>query len=105
MSPEQAVVYSILICIGGAVATLLLSQSKGLAGWVSFLCVSATAVLTLQAGATVLAGGGSGHPVAFYSMANAGELRFYVDGLSAIFLGLVAVMAVPAAASGSRRRH
>lgn len=97
MSPEQAVVYSILICLGGAVVTLLLSQSKSLAGWVSFLCVSATAVLTFQAGATVLAGGGSGHPVAFYSMANFGELRFYVDGLSAIFLGLVAVMAVPAA--------
>jgi formate hydrogenlyase subunit 3/multisubunit Na+/H+ antiporter MnhD subunit len=97
MSPEQAVVYSILICIGGAALTLLLSQSKVLAGWVSFLCVSATAVLTLQAGATVLSGGGSGHPVAFYSMANFGELRFYVDGLSAIFLGLVAVMAVPAA--------
>ena len=97
MSPEQAVVYSILICIGGAAVTLLLSQSKSLAGWVSFLCVGATAVLTLQAGATVLAGGGSGHPVTFFSMANFGELRFYVDGLSAIFLGLVAVMAVPAA--------
>jgi hydrogenase-4 component B len=97
MSPEQAVVYSILICVGGAVATLLLSQSKSLAGWVSLLCVSATAVLTLKAGATVLAGGGTGHPVAFYSMGSFGELRFYVDGLSAIFLGLVAVMAVPAA--------
>ena len=97
ISPEQAVVYSIMICIGGAVLTLLLSKSKSLAGWVSFLCVSATAVLIFKAGATVLAGGGSEHPVTFYSMANFGELRFYVDGLSAIFLGLVAVMAVPAA--------
>ena len=97
ISPEQAVVYSILICIGGAALTLLLSKSKSLAGWVSFLCVSATAVLIFKAGATVLSGDSSGHPVAFYSMANFGELRFYVDGLSAIFLGLVAVMAVPAA--------
>ena len=97
MSPEQAVVYSILICVGGAVATLVLSQSKSLAGWVSLLCVIATAVLTFQAGATLLAGGGSGHPVVFLSQANLGELKFYVDGLSAIFLGLVAVMAVPAA--------
>jgi len=97
ISPEQAVIYSILICMGGAVLTLLLSKSRDLAGWVSFLCVSATAVLIFQAGATVLSGGGSGHPVAFLSMANFGDLRFYVDGLSAIFLGLVAVMAVPAA--------
>ncbi len=97
MSPEQAVVYSILICIVGAVATLLLSQSKTLAGWLAFLTSAATAVLIFMACAQVLTGGGSAHPVSFFSMANLGELRFYVDGLSAIFLGLVAVMAVPAA--------
>jgi len=96
MTPEQAVVYSILICVGGAVATLLLSQSKALAGWLSFLAVSATAVLIFTACGTVLGGGGTGHPVAFFS-SGFGELRFYVDGLSAIFLGLVALMAVPAA--------
>ena len=98
MSPEQAVVYSIVICLGGAVATLLLSKSKSLAGWVSFLCASATAVLILQAAAGVLTGGASAHPYTLWTMPNTGwELRFYVDGLSAIFLGLVAVMAVPAA--------
>ena len=97
MSPEQAVVVSILICIAGAVLTLAVSQSKVLAGWVAFLATTATAVLIFSAAAGVLSGGGSGHPVSFYSMANFGELRFYVDGLSAIFLGLVAVMAVPAA--------
>src|SRR5512137_236248 len=97
MTPEQAVVYSILICVGGAAAALLLSKSRALAGWVSFLAISATAVLIFNAGATVLSGGGSGHPVAFYSNGSFGELRFYVDGLSAIFLGLVALMAVPAA--------
>jgi len=97
MTPEQAVVYSILICAGGAVLTLLLSQSKALSGWVSFLATCATAVLIFSACGTVLSGGGTGHPVAFVSNATFGELRFYVDGLSAIFLGLVALMAVPAA--------
>ena len=97
MSPEQAVVYSIMICIAGAAVTLLVSQSKTLAGWLAFLTATITAVLIFMAGTQVLTGGGSAHPVSFYSMANFGELRFYVDGLSAIFLGLVAVMAVPAA--------
>src|SRR5512135_1815914 len=97
MTPEQAVVYSILICVGGAVATLLLSQSKALAGWLSFIATGATAVLIFSACGTVLSGGGTGHPVAFMSNPTFGELRFYVDGLSAIFLGLVALMAVPAA--------
>ena len=98
MSPEQAVVVSILICIAGAVLTLLLSQSKVIAGWLAFLTTTATAVLILSAVANVLTGGGSAHPVTFWTMPNTGfELRFYVDGLSGIFLGLVAVMAVPAA--------
>ena len=98
ITPEQAVVYSIMICIGGAVATLLVSQSKSLAGWLCFLATSATAVLIFTACAGVLTGGPSPHPASFWTMPGSGyELRFYVDGLSAIFLGLVAVMAVPAA--------
>ena len=98
ITPEQAVVYSILICIGGAVATLLLSQSRSLSGWLCFLATSATAVLIFTACAGVLTGGPSPHPASFWTMPGTGyELRFYVDGLSAIFLGLVAVMAVPAA--------
>jgi hydrogenase-4 component B len=98
MSPEQAVVVSILICIAGAVLTLVVSQSKVLAGWLAFLSTTATAVLIFSSVAKVLTGGGSGHPVTFWTMPNTGwELRFYVDGLSGIFLGLVAVMAVPAA--------
>ena len=96
ITPEQAVVYSIMICIGGAVATLLLSQSKSLAGWLCFLATSATAVLIFTACAGVLTGGPSAHPASFWALPGSGyELRFYVDGLSAIFLGLVAVMAVP----------
>jgi formate hydrogenlyase subunit 3/multisubunit Na+/H+ antiporter MnhD subunit len=98
ITPEQAVVYSIVICIGGAVATLLVSQSKSVAGWISFFATLATAVLIFTACAGVLTGGPSPHPATFWTMPNTGyELRFYVDGLSAIFLGLVAIMAVPAA--------
>ena len=98
LTPEQAVVYSIMICVGGALATLLVSQSKSLAGWLSFLATSATAVLIFTACAGVLTGGPSAHPASVWTMPGTGyELRFYVDGLSAIFLGLVAVMAVPAA--------
>jgi len=98
ITPEQAVVYSILICIGGAFATLLLSQNKAIAGWISFLATSATAVLIFMGCARVLTGGASPHPDQFWTMPGTGfALNFYVDGLSAIFLGLVAVMSVPAA--------
>ena len=65
ITPEQAVVYSIMICIGGAVATLLVSQSKSLAGWLSFMATSVTAVLIFTACAGVLTGGPSPHPASF----------------------------------------
>ncbi len=97
MSPEQAVLYSILLCAGGAVAALLVSKSRSLAGWVSFLATAGTAVLIFQGCASVLLSGASAHPVTVYTGPNGYELRLYVDGLSAIFLGLIAVMAVPAA--------
>ena len=98
MTPEQAVVFSILISIGGAVLTLLVSQNRGVAGWLSFLTTLASAVLIFTATVGVLTSGPSPHPATIWTMPGTGfELRFYVDGLSAIFLTLIAFIAVPAA--------
>ena len=98
ISPEQAVVYSILISICGAVLTLLVSQNKSVAGWLAFLTTAATAVLIFTAVAGVLTAGPSPHPATFWTMPGTGfELRFYVDGLTAIFLALIAFIALPAA--------
>jgi hydrogenase-4 component B len=107
MSPEQAVVVSILICLAGAALTLLVSRRKTVAGWLAFLITAATSALILSAVAKVLMDGPSPHPAAFWAMPRFGfVLRLYVDGLTAWFLMLAAVIALPAALySISYMRH
>jgi len=98
MTPEQAVFTSILLCVAGAVLTLLVSRSKTVAGWLAFLVTGATSVLIFSAVARVLTQGPSAHPAAFWVMPKVGfALRLYVDALTAIFLMLAALIAVPAA--------
>jgi formate hydrogenlyase subunit 3/multisubunit Na+/H+ antiporter MnhD subunit len=97
MTPEQAVVVSILLCMAGAVLTLLASRSKTVAGWLAFLVTAATAGLIFSAVSKVLMYGPSPHPAAFWAMPRVGfVLRIYVDGLTAWFLMLAALIAVPA---------
>ncbi len=97
MTPEQAVFVSILSCIAGAGLTLLVSRNKTVAGWVAFLVTSATAVLIASAILKVLTVGPSAHPAAFWAMPQLGfALRIHVDGLTATFLLLACVIAVPA---------
>ena len=98
MTPEQAVLYSVLICVAGAVLTLLVSKSKSLAGWLAFLTTVATAALIVPAVIRVLTSGPADphHPQILW-VAGGYAMRFYVDGLSAIFLILAVVIAVLAA--------
>ena len=98
MTPEQAVLTSILLCVAGSLLTLLTSRSKVLAGWLSFLVTLATSVLIFSAVTRVLTHGPSPGPAAFWAMPQVGfALRIYVDGLTAIFLLLAALIALPAA--------
>ena len=53
MTPEQAVVAAILLCLGGAVLTLLVSRNKTVAGWLAF-------VFTAGDGGADRLGGGAG---------------------------------------------
>jgi hydrogenase-4 component B len=97
LTPEQAVLASILICLGGAVLVLLFSFSKTVAGWLTFLITALTGVLVLSAVAQVLTAGPSPHAAAFWAMPKVGfALRVYVDGLTAMFLLLAVLVAVPA---------
>jgi len=97
LTPEQAVLVSLLTCIAGAVLTLLVSRSKLLAGWLAFAITTGTAILILSAVFKVLLIGPSAHPAAFWAMPRFGfALRIYVDGLTAVFLLLAALIAVPA---------
>jgi hydrogenase-4 component B len=96
MTPELSVLTAILVCISGAVLTLVVSRNKAVAGWFAFIVTSLTAVLIFSAVATVLTSGPSLHPAEFWSLPKFGfALRIHVDGLSAIFLMLAAFIAVP----------
>lgn len=97
ITAEQAVLSAILLCIGGALLTLLASRNKTVAGWLAFLVTTASAVLVTRAVWRVLTTGASAHAAEFWSMPHAGfALRLYVDGLTAVFLLLAALIAVPA---------
>src|ERR1035437_10979647 len=97
MTPEQAVAAAILLCIVGAVLTLLVSRNKTIAGWLAFLVTAATAALIFSAVAKVLAAGPSPQPASFWAVPQIGfAVRLHVDGLTAIFLMLAALIALPA---------
>ena len=97
LNPEQAVLVSILTCMAGAALTLLVARNKLVAGWLAFLVTGGTALLVLSAIFQVLTRGPSPHPAAFWAMPKFGfALRIYVDGLTAVFLLLATLIAVPA---------
>jgi formate hydrogenlyase subunit 3/multisubunit Na+/H+ antiporter MnhD subunit len=96
LTPEKAVVVSILLCLVGAVVTLPLSRQRTLAGWVAFGFTTVAALLIYSAVGRVLTGGIE-HPAEFLRMPGLGfALRIYVDGLSAWFLMLAATISLPA---------
>lgn len=97
LTPEQAVVSAILICLVGAVLTLLVSRNKTAAGWLAFAVTAGTGGLVLWAVAHVLSSGPA-QPAQFLQMPAIGfALRIHVDGLTSIFLLLAVLVAVPAA--------
>jgi formate hydrogenlyase subunit 3/multisubunit Na+/H+ antiporter MnhD subunit len=98
LTPEQSVLVAIVACLAGAALTLVVARNKVAAGWVAFAVTSASAAVILRAVAEVLWRGPSAHPAAFWAMPRFGfALRIYVDGLTAVFLLLASVIAVPAA--------
>jgi hydrogenase-4 component B len=97
LTPEQFVALAMLVCTAGATATLVLSRRATLAGWIAFGTVAAAGVLAwLGAGRVLLTG--AGHAETFFTVASMGfSLRLHVDGLSAVFLILIATVSIPAA--------
>ncbi|HXZ78415.1 MAG TPA: proton-conducting transporter membrane subunit [Terriglobales bacterium] len=98
MTPERAIVAAILLCIAGAVITLLCARFRTLAAWVSFAVTAASAVLVVFACGRVWLLAPSEKPASFWSMPNLSfALRLHVDGLNSVFLLLAVAIAVPAA--------
>lgn len=97
MTPEQSVLAAIVLCLGGAGLTLLASRNKTVAGGLAFVFTLAAAVIMVSTVTRVLVSG-PGHPAEFSLLPQIGlVLRVYVDGLTALFLLLTALVSVPAA--------
>ncbi len=97
MTAPFAVMLAIAVCTVGAVVSLLASRSKVAAGWASFGAVALSSGLIFLASARVLTGGHD-LPESYLSLPRLGSsLRIHVDGLSAVFLVLVAAVALLAA--------
>ena len=97
MTPEQSVMAAIVICIAGAVLSLLVSRNKTAAGWLAFVFTAAAAVVIVSAVAQVLLSGPR-HQQEFPLIPQIGlVLRVHVDGLTAVFLLLAALISLPAA--------
>ncbi len=96
-NPVLSIVYAMLLLGAGAIVSLVFASNRRLVGWFSFLTVAAAGSLALwAAAATIIAGPGS--PLAMPEVSLLGStLRFYLDGLGAIFLGLIAVVSILAA--------
>jgi hydrogenase-4 component B len=96
MSPEQTVIGAIVLCVVGAVLTLLASRNKTAAGWLAFAFTLVTALMILFTVLQVLVSG-PGRQAEFPIIPQLGlVLRVYVDGLTAVFLLLAALISVPA---------
>ena len=88
---------AIVTCVAGALLTLIVSRNKVVAGWAAFAVTATTAFFILSAVVKVFVAGPSAQPAAFWAIPRiAFALRIHVDGLTAIFLTLAAVIAVPA---------
>jgi hydrogenase-4 component B len=93
-TPEYAVVLAMLICTAGAVLTLATSRNRALAGWIAFGVLSLAGVLALLGASSVLLTEPSHAETMFAAPRFGFSLRLYVDGLSAVFLILIAIVSV-----------
>jgi formate hydrogenlyase subunit 3/multisubunit Na+/H+ antiporter MnhD subunit len=97
LSPMSAIAGAMILLTAGAIVSLLLSANRRIAGWFSFIITAAAGGLTLWASALTILHG-PGEAISFGAITFWGSvLRFYVDGLSALFMGLIAVVSILAA--------
>ena len=97
LTPEYAVLCAMLVCAGGAGAALIPQRHKTAAGWIAFLTTALSSLLIWSSVLMVLTSGPS-RAITFWASPQFGfALRIHVDGLSALFLALIATIALPAA--------
>lgn len=102
MTPGQALLTSLIVCLAGAGVTALTAGRRRLSGWLAFGVTAIASSLALYAAGSSLGNGGV-EPETFLRLPALGfALTLQVDGLSAIFIGLIASIALPATFFGIR---
>jgi formate hydrogenlyase subunit 3/multisubunit Na+/H+ antiporter MnhD subunit len=97
MTAASAMLVVILLCAAGALAVLPYFRDRRRAGQVSFGVTAAAGALAAAAALSVLATG-PGQPLTLWALpAYASALRFHLDGLSAVFVLLIALASTLAA--------
>lgn len=97
MTAANAILIALAISIAGAPLTLLFAKNKTAAGWLCFLLTALSGMCALYAAGSVLISG-PGQALTLIAIPSAGSAcRIYVDGLSAVFIGLIATIAILAA--------
>jgi hydrogenase-4 component B len=95
-TPEYAMALAMLICTVGAAVTLATARHRALSGWIAFGALGIAGLLAVLGAASVLLTEPS-HAETLFAVRRFGfSLRLYVDGLSSVFLILIAVVSVPA---------
>ena len=108
MTANDALLLAFLACLAGAGLTALLARWRTVAGWTAFAAASAAGVLALHGAGSVLAAGTPSPAVTLWSLPAVGSsLRYQVDGLSAVFVSLIAVVSALASlySIGYLERH
>lgn len=96
MTPGQALLTSLIVCLAGAGLTALTADRRRLTGWLAFLITAVASSFALFAASASLGSGGV-EPETFLRLPALGfALTLHVDGLTAVFIGLIASIALPA---------
>jgi formate hydrogenlyase subunit 3/multisubunit Na+/H+ antiporter MnhD subunit len=97
MTAATVVLAAVLLLLGGAVLVIPFCRNRMLAGRIACGITACASLLAIGAAASVLASG-PGKPFTAWAMPQyASTLRIAVDGLSAVFLLLIAVVSAAAA--------
>jgi len=97
MSASSSVLLSILVLVAGAMASLVTAGNRRRSGWVALAATTVAAGLSIWAAVAALVWRGQVAPVLWRLPDLGSQLRLQVDGLSGLFLILIAVVSVLAA--------
>jgi hydrogenase-4 component B len=95
LNPINAVAGAIIILLAGSILSLAFAFNRRLMGWFTFLTVAIAGVIGLYASILTIT---HGQAQSLTLVVAGTPMRLYMDGLAAIFVGLISVVGILAAA-------